>query len=371
MAIIGSKAGSTKGPATAPTIGTATAGNGNASVTFTAPSFSKLPITSYTVTSSPGNITGTGSSSPITVSGLSNGTAYTFTVRASHANGQSAASPASNSVTPLNPITVTGGTLTSDATYYYRTFTGNGTLTVSGGTLTADCLTVSAGGQGGGGDTQFPRGVEARFVGGGGGGGGVLYSANASVASASYAITIGGPGFSGDNNGGASSFSITGSPTGGGSGIRGGDVNGRSGGSGGGGGARSNNSNGTGGTGVSGQGSNGGNGFRNATLTCSGGGGGGAAGTGTNGSLGTGGNGGSSITYFGVAVAGGGGGGGTAGGGSSGGGGATAGTVGDATSAAANTGGGGGGAGSSGTQAPSFGGSGIVMVRYTRSQVGG
>ena len=100
MPIIGSNAGSTKGPAGAPTIGTATAGDASASVTFTAPSFSKLPITSYTVTSSPGGITGTGASSPITVSGLSNATAYTFTVTATHANGASAASAASNSATP-------------------------------------------------------------------------------------------------------------------------------------------------------------------------------------------------------------------------------------------------------------------------------
>ena len=106
MPIIGSNAGSTKGPAGAPTIGTATAGDASASVTFTAPSFSKLPITSYTVTSSPGGITGTGASSPITVSGLSNATAYTFTVTATHANGASAASAASNSATPVNPYTI-------------------------------------------------------------------------------------------------------------------------------------------------------------------------------------------------------------------------------------------------------------------------
>ena len=46
----------------APTIGTATAGNANASVTFTAPTDTGIPagITGYTVTSSRGGITATG-----------------------------------------------------------------------------------------------------------------------------------------------------------------------------------------------------------------------------------------------------------------------------------------------------------------------
>ena len=84
----------------APTIGTATGGNAQASVTFTAPaSTGGSSITSYTVTSSPGGITASGASSPITVTGLTNGTAYTFTVQAtSFATGP--ASAASNSVTP-------------------------------------------------------------------------------------------------------------------------------------------------------------------------------------------------------------------------------------------------------------------------------
>jgi hypothetical protein len=102
MPILGSQGAGTKGAPSAPTIGTATAGSGNASVTFTAPS-SKLPITSYTVTSSPSGITGTGSSSPITVSGLTAGTSYTFTVTATNSNGTSAASSASNSATPPQP----------------------------------------------------------------------------------------------------------------------------------------------------------------------------------------------------------------------------------------------------------------------------
>jgi hypothetical protein len=84
-----------------PTIGTATAGNAQAAVAFTAPSVTGGPsITSYTATSSPGGITGSAASSPITVSGLTNGTAYTFTVTATNSIGTGSASAASNSVTP-------------------------------------------------------------------------------------------------------------------------------------------------------------------------------------------------------------------------------------------------------------------------------
>jgi hypothetical protein len=88
----------------APTIGTATAGNASASVAFTAPAnIGSSAITSYTATSSPGAFTGTGASSPVTVSGLTNGTAYTFTVQATNGAGTGPASAASNSVTPVVP----------------------------------------------------------------------------------------------------------------------------------------------------------------------------------------------------------------------------------------------------------------------------
>ena len=70
----------------APTIGTATAVSGEATVPFTAPSSNGgSAITSYTATSSPGDFTGTISQSgsgSIIVSGLTSGTAYTFTVTA-------------------------------------------------------------------------------------------------------------------------------------------------------------------------------------------------------------------------------------------------------------------------------------------------
>jgi photosystem II stability/assembly factor-like uncharacterized protein len=85
----------------APTGVTAVAGNAQAILSFTAPaSDGGSQITSYTVTSNPGGITASGISSPITVTGLTNGTAYTFTVTATNAIGTGPASAASNSVTP-------------------------------------------------------------------------------------------------------------------------------------------------------------------------------------------------------------------------------------------------------------------------------
>ena len=45
---------------------------------------------------------------------------------------------------PIPPTSiVTGGTLYSDSTYYYRVFTGNGTLTVSQNPLACDILVVA------------------------------------------------------------------------------------------------------------------------------------------------------------------------------------------------------------------------------------
>jgi hypothetical protein len=84
-----------------PTIGTATAGVGTVSVAFTATSATGVDA-SYTALSSPGSITATGTSSPITVSGLTGGTAYTFQVRANNPGGSSTYSSASNSATPLS-----------------------------------------------------------------------------------------------------------------------------------------------------------------------------------------------------------------------------------------------------------------------------
>ena len=85
----------------APTSPIATAIYKQATVSFTAPaSNGGSAITGYTVTSSPEGLTATGSSSPLVVTGLTNGTAYTFTVVATNAVGNSSASSASSAVIP-------------------------------------------------------------------------------------------------------------------------------------------------------------------------------------------------------------------------------------------------------------------------------
>ena len=88
-------------PLGAPTGVSAVPGESQATVTFTAPaSNGGSTIISYTVTSNPGSFTTTGASSPLIVTGLSNGTSYTFTVTATNANETGPASTASNIVTP-------------------------------------------------------------------------------------------------------------------------------------------------------------------------------------------------------------------------------------------------------------------------------
>ena len=91
----------------APTSVTASTGNTQAIINWTASTNNGgSAITSYTVTSSPGNFqatTANGSTTTTTVSGLTNGTAYTFTVVATNVAGPSAASAVS---TPVTPFTV-------------------------------------------------------------------------------------------------------------------------------------------------------------------------------------------------------------------------------------------------------------------------
>jgi len=87
-----------------PTSVFAVAGNTSASVFFAAPANTGAgAITGYTVTASPGGITAfsVGATTSVVVSGLSNGTSYTFTVTATNAQSTSVPSAPSNAVTPF------------------------------------------------------------------------------------------------------------------------------------------------------------------------------------------------------------------------------------------------------------------------------
>ncbi len=88
----------------APTAVVAVAADSSATVTFVAPLFGGgSPISGYTVTSNPaGGVDLNGGSTGLShiVTGLANGTPYTFTVRATNSSGQGPASAASNAVTP-------------------------------------------------------------------------------------------------------------------------------------------------------------------------------------------------------------------------------------------------------------------------------
>jgi hypothetical protein len=275
-------------------------------------------------------------------------------------------------------LSVEGGTLFSDATYFYRKFTASGDLTVNG-TVLMDILMIAGGGAG------------AAGVGGAGGAGGVLgFASQSMTGTKTITIGAGGPistpaGTPGDNGVATTFTGLTSTVGGGGGGGYLGPINGKAGGSGGGGVFTPPAT--TGGAGTSGQGFAGG-----AGGNAQGAGGGGAGGVGANGSNGSalgaaGGVATDNVTNLGSIVswltatssgvsskiAGGGSSAGDLGPGAvQGGGGLGAAVFGvpypNASSGTINTGGGGGGGGQ-GTSNGGGGGSGLVIVRYLRSAV--
>ena len=191
------------GPPGAPTGVTVSAGATTSaptvSVSWTAPaSTGGAPITSYTVTSSPGNFTATGSASPLTVSGLTAGTAYTFTVKASNVFGTGPSSAASSSFTTWSAA---GGSTSTSGGYKYHVFTAASDTFTAVGTPSKSIAVFVLGGGGGGGDGVDSGDVAAQ---GGSGAGGAFYLNNSlSQAAASVGVTIGAGGTSGGFFGGA------------------------------------------------------------------------------------------------------------------------------------------------------------------------
>ncbi|HET8892833.1 MAG TPA: fibronectin type III domain-containing protein [Gaiellaceae bacterium] len=126
----------------APTDVSANASDGQATVSFSAPaSNGGAAISSYTVTASPGGATASGSSSPITVSGLSNGASYTFTVAATNSVGTGSASSASGAVTPAGlpgaPSSVSAVAGDGKAVVSFATPSSNGGAAITSYTVTA------------------------------------------------------------------------------------------------------------------------------------------------------------------------------------------------------------------------------------------
>ena len=131
----------------APTIGAATAGNVSASIAFTAPSSNGgSSITGYTASCVTGSTTktGTGTSSPVTVASLTNGSAYSCTVKATNSAGSSVAS-GSVAVTPVTvpsaPSSVVGTAGNASASIAFKASSSTGGATISG--YTASCVNGS------------------------------------------------------------------------------------------------------------------------------------------------------------------------------------------------------------------------------------
>lgn len=261
--------------ANAPTIGTATAGSSScASVTFTAPSCTGgSVISTYTVFSNCGAFTNTGATSPIVVSGLTAGTAYTFKVIATNIYGPSYPSAASNSITA---VTASSQSYTSAGTYSWVAPAGVTSVSV-----------VAVGGGGGGGSAANPAG----------GGGELRYKNNISVTPGnSYTVVVGAGGTKGafgaynfGTSGGQSYFNTTGTvrafggvaPSSGAVGGAGGSGGTGDGGGNGGQGGPNCSGFGRGGGGAGGYAGTGGNGYSGSTNAGSAGAGGGGGGGGT------------------------------------------------------------------------------------------
>jgi hypothetical protein len=142
----------------APTIGGATGGNGEAAVSFAPPaSDGATPITSYAVTATDTTDpsaplrTRSGPSSPITVTGLTNGNHYSFQVTAHNAVGAGPASARTGAVpatipTPPQSVTATAGN--ARASVSFQPPTSDGGLGIRSYTVTAtDATNAANGGQ--------------------------------------------------------------------------------------------------------------------------------------------------------------------------------------------------------------------------------
>jgi alpha-tubulin suppressor-like RCC1 family protein len=95
-------------PPQPPTAVTGVPGSGQVSVSWNAPGDDGgSPVLDYTVTAVPGGASCTTSSTSCTITGLANGTSFTFTVTARNAIGTSSPTAPSSPVVPTGPVTPT------------------------------------------------------------------------------------------------------------------------------------------------------------------------------------------------------------------------------------------------------------------------
>jgi hypothetical protein len=132
-----------------PTNLVASIGNHQCTTTFDAPlDDGGATIDSYTVYSSPGNFHATGTSSPITVTGLTNGTSYVFHILATNLNGNSELSDASNSSIPSTvpnaPTSIVATKGNAQASIAFTLVVGSGNN--GGASVTSYTATSSPGG---------------------------------------------------------------------------------------------------------------------------------------------------------------------------------------------------------------------------------
>jgi hypothetical protein len=137
----------------APTGVTASAGNSQATVSFSPPANGGREITSYTVTSMPagGGDADAGSiATTHTILGLTNGTAYTFSVVAVNVIGPSSESPKSNAVTPAGvpstPIGVIASASNGQASISFTASASSGGSSITSYTATSSPSGVTASG---------------------------------------------------------------------------------------------------------------------------------------------------------------------------------------------------------------------------------
>jgi hypothetical protein len=139
-------------PATTPSAPagvSASAGNGSARVTWAAPANGGSAITKYTITpyvgseaKTPTTVSGSPPASEVTVTGLTNGVAYTFTVSATNAIGSGPASEHSGAVTPSTitpptaPAAVSAAAANADALVSWTAPSSNGGSAITSYTIT-------------------------------------------------------------------------------------------------------------------------------------------------------------------------------------------------------------------------------------------